>query len=100
MFAASGIFFLYVFEILFFVSCLAIDERRLQNRRDGCICTVHRNWKPNDCSQRNIQKVVFQKYVGPSMMKTPVKVGMLEGQLVIIKFVRNGKVIHIQHISE
>ena len=77
MFAATGIFFLYVFEILFFVSCLAIDERRLQNRRDGCICTVHRNWKPNECSQQNIQKIVFNKYVGPVMMKTPVKVGML-----------------------
>jgi hypothetical protein len=77
MFAATGIFFLYVFEILFFVSCLAIDERRLQNRRDGCICTVHRDWKPNKCSQQNIQKIVFNKYVGPVLMKTPVKVGML-----------------------
>lgn len=74
MFAATGIFFLYVFEILFFVSCLAIDELRLQKNRDGCICVVHRNWKPNECSQQNIQKMVFKKYVGPTLMKTPVKV--------------------------
>lgn len=83
MFAATGIFFLYVFEILFFVSCLAIDERRLQNRRDGCICTVHKNWKPNECSQQNIQKIVFDKYVGPVMMKTPVKVCIVVGTLLV-----------------
>ncbi|PNF38055.1 hypothetical protein B7P43_G02357 [Cryptotermes secundus] len=83
MFAASGIIFLYVFEILFFVSCLAIDERRLRSRRDGCICIVHRNWKPNECSQRNIQKMVFNKYVGPTMMKTPVKVCVLIGTLLL-----------------
>jgi hypothetical protein len=86
VFAALGIFFLYVFEILFFVSCLAIDEKRLQNRRDGCTCIVHRNWKPNECSQRNIQKMVFKKYVGPTMMKTPVKVSMYKGCLILRLF--------------
>jgi hypothetical protein len=93
MFAATGIFFLYVFEILFFVSCLAIDEMRLQKNRDGCICTIHRNWKPNECSQQNIQKMVFKKYVGPTLMKVPVKVCKLEGELIIIKFINNGKVM-------
>ncbi|KAJ4445678.1 hypothetical protein ANN_12362 [Periplaneta americana] len=83
MFAATGIFFLYVFEILFFVSCLAIDEKRLHNNRDGCICKIHNNWKPNQCSQRNIQKMVFTKYVGPTMMKVPVKICVLAGTFII-----------------
>ncbi|XP_021925965.1 Niemann-Pick C1 protein-like isoform X2 [Zootermopsis nevadensis] len=83
VFAATGIFFLYVFEILFFVSCLAIDEMRLQKNRDGCICVVHRNWKPNECSQQNIQKMVFKKYVGPTLMKTPVKVCIIIGTLLL-----------------
>jgi hypothetical protein len=93
MFAATGIFFLYVFGILFFVSCLAIDERRLQEKRDGCTCTVRRNWKPNKCSQRNIQKMVLETYIGPTMMKTPVKVCKLEVKLFNIKFLHNGKVV-------
>ncbi|PSN56234.1 hypothetical protein C0J52_00394, partial [Blattella germanica] len=36
MFAATGVFFLYLFGILFFVSILTLDERRLQQNRDGC----------------------------------------------------------------
>ncbi|KAJ9585968.1 hypothetical protein L9F63_020382, partial [Diploptera punctata] len=74
VFASMGILFLYIFVILFFMSCLTIDERRLQQNRDGCTCIPQTNWKPNDCSKRDLQKEILKKYIGPVLMKTPVKV--------------------------
>ncbi|XP_068082189.1 patched domain-containing protein 3 [Anabrus simplex] len=82
VFASVGILCLYVFEIFFFVSCLAVDERRILDNRD-CFFIRHNDWTPNECSQRNIQQVIFTKYVAPTMMKTPVKVIILLTAVII-----------------
>ncbi|CAL1688249.1 unnamed protein product [Lasius platythorax] len=73
MFAAMGILFLYIYEITFFVSCLVYDERRLAAKKDGCCCRPVSNWRPNECSKRNFQRLFFEKYVGPCVMRTSVK---------------------------
>ncbi|KAL6427288.1 hypothetical protein ACFW04_008694 [Cataglyphis niger] len=73
MFAAMGILFLYIYEITFFVSCLVYDERRLAAKKDGCCCQPRTNWRSNECSKRNFQRLIFEKYVGPCVMKTSVK---------------------------
>jgi Niemann-Pick C1 protein len=73
-FASMGIFFLYIFVVTFFVSCVAVDEYRIQSKRDGCICIQHNNWKPNSCSQRDFQKLFFGKVFSPILLKPPVKV--------------------------
>lgn len=73
MFAAMGILFLYIYEITFFVSCLVFDERRLAAKKDGCCCRPRPNWRQNECSKQNFQRSIFEKYVGPYMMKTSVK---------------------------
>ncbi|XP_072753049.1 patched domain-containing protein 3 isoform X2 [Anoplolepis gracilipes] len=73
IFAAMGILFLYIYEITFFVSCLVYDERRLAAKKDGCCCRPYSNWRPNECSKRNFQRLLFEKYVGPFMMKTSMK---------------------------
>lgn len=73
MFAAMGILFLYIYEIMFFVSCLVFDERRLAAKRDGCCCQPRLNWRPNQCSKQNFQQFVFEKYIGPFVLKTLVK---------------------------
>ncbi|XP_046427563.1 patched domain-containing protein 3-like isoform X1 [Neodiprion fabricii] len=77
MFATMGILFLYIFEITFFVSCLVYDERRLQLQRDGCCCRPTPEWKPTGCSQKNIQQTIFEKFLGPFVTKTPVKIAIL-----------------------
>ncbi|KAL0119259.1 hypothetical protein PUN28_009682 [Cardiocondyla obscurior] len=77
IFAAMGILFLYVYEIMFFVSCLVYDERRLAAKRDGCCCRPRPDWRPNDCSKQNFQRFVFEKYVGPCVMRLPVKIIIL-----------------------
>lgn len=73
MFAAMGILFLYIYEIMFFVSCLVFDERRLAAKRDGCCCQPRPNWRPNQCSKQNFQRLVFEKYIGPFVLKTSIK---------------------------
>ncbi|XP_014612878.1 PREDICTED: patched domain-containing protein 3-like isoform X1 [Polistes canadensis] len=74
MFATMGILFLYIFELTFFVSCLVYDERRLENKREGCCCRPRSEWKRNECSKRNLQQIIFENYIGPFLMKTYVKV--------------------------
>ncbi|XP_071449211.1 patched domain-containing protein 3-like [Hetaerina americana] len=86
VFAASGIFFLYVFELTFFVSCVCIDEYRMKAKRDGCVFRKHNNWTPNTCSQRNIQKLIFEKYVGPFVLSFPIKIIILSVTLLILAF--------------
>ncbi|XP_043279634.1 patched domain-containing protein 3-like [Venturia canescens] len=73
VFATMGILFLYVFEIMFFVSCLVLDERRLVLIKDGCLCRRKSDFIPNDCSQRNTQRLVFEKFFGPLVMKKRTK---------------------------
>ncbi|XP_011308362.1 patched domain-containing protein 3 isoform X2 [Fopius arisanus] len=73
MFAAMGIFFLFVYEVMFFVSCLVLDERRVASNKDGCFCTKRSQWRPNECSQRNVQRVIFQEFIGPLLMCRRVK---------------------------
>ncbi|KAF4533134.1 hypothetical protein B566_EDAN007945 [Ephemera danica] len=72
-FASMGILFLYIFVVLFFVSCVAVDEYRIQSKRDGCLCIQRNNWKPNSCSQRDFQKLFFAKIFCPILLKPPVK---------------------------
>lgn len=73
MFAAMGIMFLYIYEITFFVSCLVYDERRLAAKKDGCCCRPRPNWRPNECSKRNFQRLIVENYVGPYMLRRSVK---------------------------
>lgn len=73
MFAAMGILFLYIYEIIFFISCLVFDERRLTAKKDSCCCRPRPNWRSNECSKRSFQRLIFEKYVGPYMMKMSVK---------------------------
>ncbi|KZC10954.1 PREDICTED: patched domain-containing protein 3-like [Dufourea novaeangliae] len=72
-FATLGILFLYIYEVTFFMSCLVYDEKRLQARKDGCFCRPRLNWKPNECSQRNTQQILFENYIGPWVVKNSVR---------------------------
>nr|XP_033341116.1 patched domain-containing protein 3-like isoform X1 [Megalopta genalis] len=76
-FATLGILFLYIYEMTFFMSCLVYDEKRLEARRDGCFCCPRLNWKPNECSQRNTQQIIFENYIGPWAVKNSVRTVIL-----------------------
>ncbi|XP_066595690.1 patched domain-containing protein 3-like isoform X2 [Prorops nasuta] len=73
VFAATAILFLYIFEITFFVSCLAYDERRVDSKREGCCFTRKNDWKQNECSQRSYQQIIFEEYLSAFIIKTPLE---------------------------
>ncbi|XP_033738754.1 patched domain-containing protein 3-like isoform X3 [Pecten maximus] len=78
IYAALGILALYGLQATFFVACLTLDQRKVEATRDGCIpCYVHKNYTPNSFSQWNIMTTAFEKYVGPNLMKFPIKVLVL-----------------------
>lgn len=78
MFAAMGILFLFIFELSLFVACLTLDEYRVASKRDGCCFIKPKEWKPNSFSQHNWTHDIFMIYVGPFLMKRPVKVNALK----------------------
>jgi len=84
MFAAMGILFLYIYEITFFISCLVYDERRLTMKKDGCCCRPRLNWRPNECSKRNFQRLIFENYVGRCIMRTSVKIIILSITIILL----------------
>ncbi|KAK3931008.1 Patched domain-containing protein 3 [Frankliniella fusca] len=86
MFAASGVLFLFIFEITFFVGCLTLDEYRVAAKREGCCFMKLREWKPNSLSQKNFLFDVFSKYIAPGLMKTPVKILVIIITLVLVSF--------------
>ena len=64
LFAASGVMFVYIFATTFFVGCMALDERRIGERRVLHPCGGPQkpaDWKPNEFSQRDYGKLFFEK---------------------------------------
>ncbi|XP_063234405.1 patched domain-containing protein 3-like isoform X2 [Bacillus rossius redtenbacheri] len=74
LFAATGVLFLYVFGLLFFLSCLTLDEYRIQERRDGCCFQVKPDTQPQVCqAQRQARSFVFSR-VAPMLTTLPCKI--------------------------
>ncbi|KAJ8305936.1 hypothetical protein KUTeg_016481 [Tegillarca granosa] len=75
IYAALGILGLYLLVSTFFVACLTLDQLRVEASRDGCLmCYKHKDYVPNQCSQKNLMALFSGKYYGPVLMKLPVKI--------------------------
>lgn len=63
LFAAMGILFVFCYMITFFLGWFVLDQRRLEDVRDGFICCWKKsNWRPNQCSQTSLMTLGFRKY--------------------------------------
>ncbi|EFX77108.1 hypothetical protein DAPPUDRAFT_248097 [Daphnia pulex] len=52
-----------------------LDERRKERYRIGCCFQPKtENWQPAPCSQRDLLKLFFERFYGPFLLRTPVKV--------------------------
>ncbi|CAG0903723.1 unnamed protein product, partial [Darwinula stevensoni] len=72
---AVGISIIYVMTLLLMVPSMALDERRKDNHREGCLCIpLPKTYKPARCSQWQVLPTLFEKVVGPALSKTPIKV--------------------------
>ena len=65
-YAAFGIFGVFLQMASFFLAWLVIDQKRIDAKRDGCLCCIKKSddWKPNECSQKSYMDLIFKAYSG------------------------------------
>ena len=76
IYAAIGVFALYILQATYFVACLTLDQRRVDAKRDACImCYTHsEDYRPNRYYRFSVQDVFFKEIWGPLITKLPIKV--------------------------
>ncbi|XP_064104721.1 NPC intracellular cholesterol transporter 1-like [Macrobrachium nipponense] len=84
IYSAVGVLVLYVLQITFFTAWFTLDQRRLEDNRNGALwCYKHENWSPNKCSRKEFFKDVFAKYYTNFLLKKPVKILVLLATLAL-----------------
>ncbi|XP_063844985.1 patched domain-containing protein 3-like [Scylla paramamosain] len=77
LYASMGILAVFVMQSTFFVAWLVMDERRLQQHRNGLVwCVTHRDWSPNACSQWDLMPSAFRQWCR-LLLSTPFRVLVL-----------------------
>jgi hypothetical protein len=71
--AALGIVFVFLYMITFFFGLFYFDQRRIESGQNFAICCYrHKEYIPNACSQKSVQKMLFQK-LAALLAKWPAK---------------------------
>jgi len=84
IFCAVGLIFVYVLQATWFVAWFSLDQRRIEEKRNGSIpCIKHKDFKPNNFSQKNILQTVFRS-ISNVIIKKPMKVVIIMVTLVIL----------------
>lgn len=78
LYTATGIAAVYILQSTFFVACLTLDQKRIDNKRDGTCCwkVYGDSWKPNRFSQRSFMEEAFDM-IGTFLTYPIVKVGVV-----------------------
>lgn len=71
LYAAPSISFVFVFQLSFFVACIVLDERRIQERRFDILTCFKASEKSTGISSkyRNEDKVCISKHFGTSYLE-------------------------------
>lgn len=78
LFAAVGIAAVYFFQATFFVAWFSLDQRRLEDNRQGIFwCWKVKNWTPNQCSQKDLCQTFFSEFYAKYLLKGPIKIVIL-----------------------
>ena len=83
IYASLGIFFIYSYAITFFLAWFSIDQRRAEDKRDGCICLKKEDWSPNECSQKSLLFNVFT-WISEVLVSKTAKAIVILTTLVIL----------------
>lgn len=69
----------FVFAITFFTACFVLDQHRVENNNNGIVfCYKHKkDYKPNECSQRQTSHLVFNYIYNKFILSTTGKVWLL-----------------------
>ena len=90
IYAAIGIFFIYIFQCTFFIGWFVIDQRRLEEVRESCFCSkMDADWKPSSRSQKSALKFLFEK-IALTLLFLPVKVVVIVATCVLLGFASYG----------
>jgi len=77
IYCAVGILVVYILQATWFFAWFSLDQRRVEAKRDGAFpCYVHKNYTPNQFSQRNILQSCF-KSLGNVIVKPFVKASLI-----------------------
>jgi len=99
IFCAVGLIVVYILQATWFVAWFSIDQRRIEEQRNGSIiCIKHKNFKPNQFSQKNILQTVFKSIANVIVLK-PVKALIILLTLVILGFSIWGNVLLRQEFN-
>ena len=61
IFCSVGLIVVYILQATWFVAWFSIDQRRIEQKRNGTLpCFKHKNFKPNEFSQKNILQTIFK----------------------------------------
>ncbi|XP_061175023.1 protein patched homolog 1-like isoform X2 [Saccostrea echinata] len=76
IFSCIGILGLFGLSTTFFLAAFTLDIMRTEQGRNACICCYkHKpDYKPNNCSQRNLFNIFLRKCYTPVLLKLPVKI--------------------------
>lgn len=78
LYAAVGIFAVYVMQATFFLAWLVRDEKRMEENKNGFLwCVTHKNWKPWKCSERDLMADAFKHGFCRFILCEPVRVFVL-----------------------
>ena len=84
IFCSVGLIVVYVLQATWFVAWFSIDQRRIEQKRNGSLpCFKHNNFTPNKFSQMNILQTVFES-IANVIVTTSAKVAILLITLVIL----------------
>jgi Niemann-Pick C1 protein len=81
IYAAVGIVAVFIFQVTLFVACLAIDQKRLEERRNAffyCIQYRAQDFVPNLWSQQSYLQLFFEKIMAKAIFSKVGKVSGLE----------------------
>ena len=71
-FAGTGVIFLYLFAITFFMACLVLDERRKARQ-----VVARPDWSPPAWTRAKPGKHVFKHWIAPAILQWPVSLAIL-----------------------
>ena len=99
IFCAVGLIVVYLLQATWFVSWFSLDQKRIEEKRNGSVpCIKHKNFKPNNFSQRNILQSVF-KSISNVIIKKPMKVVILVLTCVLLGFSVWGNILLRQEFN-
>ncbi|KAF7285020.1 hypothetical protein GWI33_012334 [Rhynchophorus ferrugineus] len=87
IYAAVGVFMTFFFALTFFSACFVLDQKRLEERRNGIIpCITHKNYIPNKCSQKNLTNNFIGTIYSKIILTTPGKIIVILITVVCLGF--------------